>query len=249
MVKLTALLSWSGYHNIPKKYIQRKMFKGVVYENSHYITPPVIYNYTKDWIFDEHAPWTTEAEMTNDPTTRNRKPAPIVPPVFEWLIFRGDRVEIMNGKDAGKQGIVNAIVKPRNWVYVEGLNTKMSGYNLAKNASIVSYLKREQPLVIYRDVKLIDPSDYKPCDAVFRYTEKGEKIRVSKRTGMVIPIPPDAESTVDYVSKSTYKPAAKDSANTDMGETYVAKYASVEDDLTEEYGMEKLPKRAETYKY
>lgn len=31
MVKLTAILNWNGYHNIPKKYIQRAMFKGVVY--------------------------------------------------------------------------------------------------------------------------------------------------------------------------------------------------------------------------
>jgi hypothetical protein len=33
MVKLTSILSWNGYHNIPKKYIFRKMFKGVVYGN------------------------------------------------------------------------------------------------------------------------------------------------------------------------------------------------------------------------
>lgn len=31
MVKLTAILNWNGFHNIPKKYINRRMFKGVVY--------------------------------------------------------------------------------------------------------------------------------------------------------------------------------------------------------------------------
>ncbi len=31
MVRLSAVLNWNGYHNIPKKYIQRRMFKGVVY--------------------------------------------------------------------------------------------------------------------------------------------------------------------------------------------------------------------------
>jgi large subunit ribosomal protein L24 len=40
---------------------------------------------------------------------------------------------------------------------------------------------------------------------VFRYTEKGEKVRVSKRTGQIIPVPPDAEATVDYAKKSAYK--------------------------------------------
>jgi hypothetical protein len=29
--------------------------------------------------------------------------------------------------------------------------------------------------------------------------------RVSKRTGIVMPLPPAAESTEDYVSKATYK--------------------------------------------
>lgn len=33
MVKLTAILLWNGVHNIPKKFIQRSMFKGVVYGN------------------------------------------------------------------------------------------------------------------------------------------------------------------------------------------------------------------------
>ena len=28
----------------------------------------------------------------------------------------------MVGKDKGKQGIINSIIKERNWVYVEGLN-------------------------------------------------------------------------------------------------------------------------------
>lgn len=32
------------------------------------------------------------------------------------------KVEVMKGKDAGKQGLVNAIIKQRNWVYVDGLN-------------------------------------------------------------------------------------------------------------------------------
>ncbi len=28
----------------------------------------------------------------------------------------------MKGKDAGKQGLVNAVIKQRNWVFVAGLN-------------------------------------------------------------------------------------------------------------------------------
>lgn len=42
-----------------------------------------------------------------------------------FWIFRGDRVEIMVGKDKGKQGIVSQVIQERNWVIVEGLNTHL----------------------------------------------------------------------------------------------------------------------------
>ena len=45
----------------------------------------------------------------------------------------------------------------------------------------------------------------KPCEVEYRFTEKGERVRVSKRTGQEIPIPPDVEETCDYAKKSTYK--------------------------------------------
>ena len=46
----------------------------------------------------------------------------IILPLKDWHFYRGDRVEIMIGKDAGKQGIVNSVIKQRNWVFVTGLN-------------------------------------------------------------------------------------------------------------------------------
>lgn len=42
-----------------------------------------------------------------------------------FLISRGDRVEIMVGKDKGKQGIISQVIQERNWVIVEGLNTHL----------------------------------------------------------------------------------------------------------------------------
>lgn len=202
MVKLTAILNWNGFHNIPKKYIKRAMFNGVVYENTHEMTPPVIYNYTKDWVYDQHAPWTQLAKITNDPRTR-RKPA-IVPPLKEWFFFRGDKVQIMTGKDAGKTGYVVGIIKQRNWVFVAGLNCKLTLRSPNGNGMDGEYMMAEQPLVVDRDVKLIDLSDNKPTDAVYRFTVEGVNVRVSKRTGQIIHIPPQADATADYEKKSAY---------------------------------------------
>ena len=38
------------------------IFNFFISENNHYMTPAVVYDYTKDWKFTEHAPWTTAAD-------------------------------------------------------------------------------------------------------------------------------------------------------------------------------------------
>ena len=38
----------------------------------------------------------------------------------------------------------------------------------------------------------------------WRYTEQGEKVRISKRTGHTIPIPITATETIDYKTKAGY---------------------------------------------
>lgn len=43
--------------------------------------------------------------------------------------------------------------------------------------------------VHYSRVALIDPSDSKPCKIQWKFTEDGSRVRVSKRTGTVIPKP------------------------------------------------------------
>ena len=53
-----------------------------------------MYNYTKDWIYDENAPWTTAAESENDPSMPQNKMRKqiFVPPLKDWFFFRGDKV-------------------------------------------------------------------------------------------------------------------------------------------------------------
>ncbi len=53
-----------------------------------------MYNYTKDWIYDENAPWTTAAESENDPSMPQNKIRKqiFVPPLKDWFFYRGDKV-------------------------------------------------------------------------------------------------------------------------------------------------------------
>lgn len=41
----------------------------------------------------------------------------------------------------------------------------------------------------YSNVNLVDPSIGKPTRIAIRYTDEGEKVRVSKKTGTIIPKP------------------------------------------------------------
>lgn len=43
------------------------------------------------------------------------------------------------------------------------------------------------------------------CMVEWRFTETGEKVRVSSRSGKIIPIPSLAKQTYDYKTPNTYK--------------------------------------------
>ncbi len=55
--------------------------------------------------FTTNRPWTQEFQKQNE---GYRDPI-FLEPISEWSIFRGDRVEILIGRDKGKQGIVSQV--------------------------------------------------------------------------------------------------------------------------------------------
>ncbi|CAG2122549.1 unnamed protein product, partial [Medioppia subpectinata] len=66
--------------------------------------------------------WSQEFQTVNAPNIP--LPTVYVEPIKHFYIFRGDRVEVLVGRDKGKHGIVNYVVTERNWVCVEGLHLK-----------------------------------------------------------------------------------------------------------------------------
>lgn len=44
----------------------------------------------------------------------------------------------------------------------------------------------------------------KPTEVDWRFTEKGERVRVSTRTGRIIPLPDSAKETEEFVLPKTY---------------------------------------------
>ncbi|KAI5702616.1 hypothetical protein M8J76_003686 [Diaphorina citri] len=165
-----------AYSNLPDRYINRVMRQVYhVYPKGPQYTV-VDQGKDSDFDFSTDRPWEVPFLARNRPWEKNKKKIPIEP-IKDWSIFKGDRVEILVGKDKGKQGYVIQIFQEINSVIVEGLNTY-----LKKMGDSQFIIKQEAPLLVTNEVALVDPSDRMGCQVEWRYTEAGDRVRVSKRS-------------------------------------------------------------------
>uniref|UniRef100_A0A1B0AT69 Large ribosomal subunit protein uL24m n=1 Tax=Glossina palpalis gambiensis TaxID=67801 RepID=A0A1B0AT69_9MUSC len=148
------------FSNFPKEYVERS-------KRQVYFETPRARNYL---------PRTVERKKYRYTTNR--------PWTEEWGYFRGDRVEVLVGKDKGKQGFITQVITERNWVICEGLNWHYRTVAAEKGFPGI-LIKSEAPLDVTKDIRLIDPSDLQGCEWEWRYTEEGEMVRVSTRTYML----------------------------------------------------------------
>lgn len=184
-------------------------------EQIYYRTPENNPRYTKAEIkkrnfrFTTNRPWSGQFRQQNMQASYRKKV--FVEPLKDWSFFKGDRVEILVGRDKGKQGIVSYVVAERNWVFVDGLNTHRRV--IAKKGDFPGVtLLAESPLLVTNQVALVDPSDLKATPVEWRFTEEGERVRVSARTGRIIPIPKGDEETFDYKDAKAYIEREKDTS-------------------------------------
>ncbi|XP_046403184.1 probable 39S ribosomal protein L24, mitochondrial [Ischnura elegans] len=195
------------YSNLPDSYVKRSM------EQVGWRTPKGLPQYLpkevkrKTFRYTTNRPWTYQFYQQNMPGKRRKKV--FIEPVKEWTFFKGDRVEILVGRDKGKQGIVSQVVQERNWIFVEGMNCHLRIIGKTKDFP-GTVIKSEAPLLVTDQVSLVDPSDKKPSAVEWRYTEAGDPVRVSIRTGRIIPMPRLAEETHDYKTSNTYLESPKD---------------------------------------
>lgn len=234
------------YSNLPDSYIKKAM------EQVYWHTPKGPQYLKREvkrrkYYFDIHRPWTTEFQMQNE-RGRMRKKV-FVEPIRDWSFFKGDRVEVLVGRDKGKQGIICQVFQERNWVIVEGLNCKLKLMGKSKDFPGI-YIKSEQPLLVTNGVSLVDPSDLKPSPIEWRYTEAGQKVRVSVRTGRIIPTPRAAEETYDYKTKGSYTESEKDTNAPEVTAiTFEPALKTFEMDIMEQMGIKEDRVPAKTYWY
>lgn len=97
---------------------------------------------------------------------------------------KGDLVQIMAGKDRGKQGKILMVLPEVKRVVVEGANKMKRHRKPRKEGEKGERIEKEAPLHI-SNVMLICPHTGKPTRVGYT-VEGGEKVRISKRSGKAI---------------------------------------------------------------
>jgi len=243
--------TWSkSYANLPERYILRKSVK------AKYISPPhatAFRQSIKLTGIQQHTmtrPWTQDYQRQENPWKKRHNT--MAQPIREedWMWFKGDRVEILSGKDKGKQGYINFVLQERNLITVEGLNTTFKIMGKTKDFPGMGTLE-EQPLRVTDQVQLVDPVDEKVTEVEWRHNESGERIRVATRSDTELPIPSQAFETVDYKTPAGYaENKEKDTKAADVEAiTYEPKLSTFEMDIMEAQGIKEDRIPHKTYWY
>ncbi len=100
-------------------------------------------------------------------------------------IKKGDRVQVLAGKDKGKRGEVLSVSPTENRAVVQGVNivkrhAKPQGMNQPGGIQ-----EKEAPIHL-SNLALLDPKSGKPTRVGFRLLEDGKKVRVAKPSGEVL---------------------------------------------------------------
>lgn len=95
-------------------------------------------------------------------------------------IKKGDRVQVMAGKDKGRQGEVSQVIPQDGRVIVSGANM-VKRHTKPSQASTGGIIEKEAPLAI-SNVMILDAND-KPTRVGFRLNKDGVKERFAKSTG------------------------------------------------------------------
>jgi large subunit ribosomal protein L24 len=99
-------------------------------------------------------------------------------------IKKGDQVQIITGKDSGKQGEVLRIFPSDERLIVKGCNMAKRHVRPRREGEKGERIEKETPIHV-SNVMLICPHTGKPTRVGYKM-EGGEKVRFSKRSGKAI---------------------------------------------------------------
>ncbi len=100
-------------------------------------------------------------------------------------VLKGDQVEVVAGRDKGRQGRVLAAFPTEGRVIVEGVNrvTRHTRVQQTRRGGRSGGLVHQDAPIDVSNVMVVDPDDDKPTKIGYRRDDEGRPVRYSRRTG------------------------------------------------------------------
>jgi large subunit ribosomal protein L24 len=100
-------------------------------------------------------------------------------------IKKGDRVQVLTGRDKGKRGEVLAVMPKEDRALVQGVNV-VKRHRKPQGMNQPGGIQEKEAPIHLSNLALIDPKSDKPTRVGFRLLEDGKKVRVAKPSGEVL---------------------------------------------------------------
>ena len=101
-------------------------------------------------------------------------------------IKKGDTVEVISGKDAGKQGRVLVVDRSRERLVIEGVNMIKRHTRPNPQKNIKGGVVEREASIHASNVMVISPDSGKRSRIGFRVLDDGRKVRVAKVDGAIL---------------------------------------------------------------
>jgi large subunit ribosomal protein L24 len=97
-------------------------------------------------------------------------------------IKKGDRVQVLTGKDRGKTGEVTRVLPVAGKVIVDGINIAKKHQKATRATMQGGIIDKDMPIDV-SNVAVISPKDGKPTKVGYKIDADGNKVRICRRTG------------------------------------------------------------------
>ena len=97
---------------------------------------------------------------------------------------KGDKVQVISGKDKGKQGVILAAFPKKNRVIVEGVNIVKKHAKPSQANPQGGIIEKEAPIHVSK-VMPLDPKTGEPTRIGYKIVD-GKKVRYAKKSGEIL---------------------------------------------------------------
>ena len=100
-------------------------------------------------------------------------------------IRKGDRVQVLAGRDKGRRGEVLAVLPKENRAVVQGVNI-VKRHQKPQGINQPGGIEEKEASIHLSNIALIDPKTDKPTRVGFTELADGKKVRVARPSGEVL---------------------------------------------------------------